>query len=82
MSRLGSRLLARDGVFRGVQRALHRSLDARRTLERNLERLWAGANLPSARDVERVLTQVRDLDRELAQLTRRLEALKRDDEAQ
>ena len=78
ISRAASRLLAFDVIFRGVQRALAKSLDARRALDRNIERLLAGANLPSARDVERVATQVRDLDQEIGNLTVRLEALSKE----
>lgn len=73
--RAASRLLSVDAVFRVVQRGLHSTLDARRALERNLERLLAGVNLPSARDLERVLEQVVELDRELATLSRRIAVL-------
>ena len=78
IGRIASRLLAVDGVFRGVQRTLLGTLDARRTLERNVERVLAGANLPSARDVERVIAQVRELDRDLGLLAKRVESLKED----
>jgi hypothetical protein len=77
IGRFASKLLSRDTVFRGVQNALSKSLDARRTLERNIERVLAAANLPSARDVERVLSEVKELDKNLGELTRRLEAVAR-----
>jgi hypothetical protein len=73
--RLTSRLLSVDTVFSTVQRTLLSTLDARRKLDRNIERVLAGANLPSARDVERVAEQLGELDRELALLTKRVGAL-------
>ncbi|MCK6550957.1 hypothetical protein L6R52_34285 [Myxococcota bacterium] len=75
LGRLTSRLLSVDTVFSTVQRTLLSTLDARRKLDRNIERVLAGANLPSARDVERVAEQLGELDRELAQLTARVAAL-------
>jgi hypothetical protein len=75
IGRFASKLLSLDTVFRGVQSALKKSLDARRTMERNIERVLAGANLPSARDVERVLIQVKELDRDLGEIARRVEAV-------
>lgn len=75
IGRFASKLLSLDTVFRGVQSALKKSLDARRTLERNIERVLAGANLPSERDVERILIQVKELDRDLGEIARRVEAL-------
>jgi hypothetical protein len=73
IGRFASKLLSLDTVFRGVQGALKKSLDARRTMERNIERVLAGANLPSARDVERVLIQVKELDRDLGEIARRVQ---------
>jgi hypothetical protein len=72
MSRIASRLLSVDTVFRTVQRGLLSTLDARKAVERNIERLLAGANLPSARDLERVVEQLAELDREIARISRRM----------
>lgn len=70
-----SRLLSDDSVFATVQRALLSSLDARRALERNIERLLAGANLPSARDLERISEQLGEIDRDVAGIAQRLAVL-------
>jgi hypothetical protein len=75
LSRLASRLLSVDTVFRTVQRGLLSTLDARKAVERNIERILAGANLPSARDLERVVEQLAELDREIARISRRMAAL-------
>ena len=75
MSRLASRLLSVDSVFKTVQRGLLSTLDARRTVERNIERVLTGANLPSARDLERVAEQLAELDREIARISRRMTEL-------
>jgi hypothetical protein len=75
IGRFASKLLSLDTVFGGVQSALKKSLDARRTLERNIERVLAAANLPSARDIERVLIQVKELDRDLGEIAKRVEAV-------
>jgi hypothetical protein len=74
--RYASKLLSLDTVFRGVQSALRKTLVARRALERNVERVLAGANLPSARDVERVLVQVKELDHQIADISERIERLR------
>jgi hypothetical protein len=76
IGRLTSRLLSVDTVFRGVQRALKKSLSLRKTMDRNIERVLAGANLPSARDVDRVSVQLKELDRELGEIAKRAESLK------
>jgi hypothetical protein len=73
--RFASRLLSDDSVFGAVQRMFASTLDARRALERNMERLLAGANLPSARDLSRVIEQLAELDREIAGLSKRVAAL-------
>ena len=73
--RLASRLLARDTVFAGVQRALLGSLDARRAVDRNIGRVLAGLNLPSHQEVERLYDDVRALEREITELTQRAERL-------
>lgn len=73
IGRFASKLLSFDAVFGGVQSALKKSLDARRTLERNIERVLAGVNLPSSRDVERILQQVKELDRDLGSISERVE---------
>lgn len=75
IGRITSRLLSVDRVFAGVQRALKQSLTLRKTMERNIERVLAGANLPSARDVDRVSAQLKELDRELGELSKRAERL-------
>jgi hypothetical protein len=75
VGRFVSRLLSDERVFGAVQRAFVSSLDLRRTLERNMERLLAAANLPSARDLSRVIEQLAELDREIAALSKRMAAL-------
>jgi hypothetical protein len=75
ISRLTSRLLADDSVFSTVQRALLKSFDARKAMERNIERLLAGANLPSLREIERVIAELAELDREVAHISKRVAAL-------
>jgi hypothetical protein len=75
LGRFASRLLSDDSVFSAVQRVLLGTLDARRLVERNIERVLAGANLPSQRDLERVIVQLAEMDREIGRITRRLAAL-------
>lgn len=68
---LASRLLAKDSVFTGVQRALLSTLDARRAVDRNIGRVLAGLNLPSHQEVDRLYEDVRALEREVAALAER-----------
>lgn len=75
LGRTVSRLLSDDSVFATLQKALLSSLDARRALDRNIERILAGANLPSERDLERVIAQLGELDRELSSLSHRVTRL-------
>jgi hypothetical protein len=70
-----SRLLAEDGVFAGVQRALRTSLDARKAVDRNVGRVLAGLNLPSHQDVERLFDHIQQLESEIGAVNRRLAAL-------
>ena len=69
--RMASRLLAKDAVFAGVQRALLSTLDARRAADRNLGRVLAALNLPSHQEVDRLYEDIRDLEQEVARLTER-----------
>lgn len=78
--RIAFELLSHDSVFSTVQRALLSTRDARRTVERNIERLLAAANLPSARDFERVIDQLAEVDRQIRGLTRRMAKLTADPE--
>ena len=70
-----SRWLAKDAVFEGVQKALLSTLDARRAVDRNIGRVLAGLNLPSYQEVSRLHEDVRALEREVAELTRRAQRL-------
>ena len=72
---VASRLLAKDSVFSGVQRALLGTLDARRAVDRNIGRVLAGLNLPSHQEVDRLYDDVRALEREVAGLTERARRL-------
>lgn len=72
---VASRLLAKDGVFAGFQRTLRATLEARRTVDRNVGRVLAGLNLPSFQDVERLFDHIQALEQDLGDLSRRLSAL-------
>jgi hypothetical protein len=74
---LASRLLSEDAVFTLLQRGLNSTLVARQLFERNIGRLLAGANIPSRRDVDRLIDRVEDLDRELDAIARRVTLLAR-----
>lgn len=74
---VASRLLAKDSVFTGVQRALLSTLDARRAVDRNIGRVLAGLNLPSHQEVERLYDDIRALEREVAALTARAQDMRR-----
>lgn len=67
-----SRLLGNQRVFGGVQRALRESQNARRAVERTLGRILAATNLPSQQEVERLYDHLRELEREVADMTRRV----------
>lgn len=74
---VASRLLAREPVFAQVQRMLLGTLDARRALDRNVGRVLAGLNLPSAQELDRLYRDVRALEQEMAELSVRAEAMAR-----
>ncbi len=76
-----SRLLASDGVFRVVQSTLHSSLDARRAIDRNADRLLSMLDLPTRRDIERLESDLEDLDDRLADLQLRITKLTMSDRA-
>lgn len=69
------RMLVDDRVFRGVQRGLRASQDARRRLDRNLLRALALMNLPAHHDVARIDEQVALLEEDVARLAGRLAGL-------
>lgn len=73
--RAASELLGNPRVFDGVQRALLKSLDARKTLERNVGRILAATNLPSQQEVERLYDHIRTLEREMTDITDRVNTL-------
>jgi ubiquinone biosynthesis protein UbiJ len=73
LKRVGSRLLARDGVFRAVQAGLRASMHARRALDRNVGRVLGTLDLPAQADVSRLADHVRALDARVGELTARLE---------
>ena len=75
MRRLASRLLAKDTVFEVVQGGLRATLEARRAVDRNVGRLLAGLNVPSNQEVERLVADVRALDREIGALSSRITKL-------
>ncbi|MEL6186635.1 MAG: hypothetical protein AAFU79_18605 [Myxococcota bacterium] len=68
-------MLADDRVFRGVQRSLRASQDARRRVDRNLLRALALLNLPAYQDVARIDEQVALLEEDVARLAGRLAGL-------
>jgi len=73
--RVASRLLARDAVFAQAQRAFVGSLEARRAVDRNIGRILAALNLPSHQELERLYDDVRALEQDVSELTRRAERL-------
>ncbi|MEQ9499038.1 MAG: hypothetical protein RIT81_19310 [Deltaproteobacteria bacterium] len=75
LRRIASRLLAKDTVFEIVQGGLRVTLEARRAVDRNVGRVLAGLNVPSNQEVELLVEEVRALDRELSQLSVRIERL-------
>ncbi|MBK8010803.1 MAG: hypothetical protein IPK13_05605 [Deltaproteobacteria bacterium] len=70
-----SRLLAKDRVFVRFQRTLHASLGLRRAIDRNVDRVLAGLNFPSRREVERLNHQLALLEHDLTALLSRVESL-------
>ncbi|MCB9655563.1 MAG: hypothetical protein H6729_15685 [Deltaproteobacteria bacterium] len=70
-----SRLLAKDRVFVRFQRTLRASLGMRRAIDRNVDRVLAGLNFPSRREVERLNHQLALLDHDLTTLLDRVESL-------
>ncbi len=77
LRRWTSKLLARDTVFRAVQQGLHSSLDARRAVDRNAERVWSLLDVPSRREIERLKDDIDELDETLAEIQQRLNRLRR-----
>ncbi len=75
LRRMASRLLAKDTVFEAVQAGLRSTLEARRTMDRNVGRVLAGLNVPSNQEVERLTEDVRALDQEIGRLSARIERL-------
>lgn len=73
--RITSHLMAREPVFRGVQRALRASKDARTAVDRNVGRMLAVLNVASHQEIERLHEDVRELEREVASLTLRADDL-------
>ena len=72
---IASRLIAKDTIFTGVQRALLSTMDARRAVDRNLGRVLASLNLPSHQEVVRLHQDVDALEQELSELTKRAQTL-------
>ena len=72
LRRWTSKLLARDSVFRAVQHGLHSSLDARRAVDRNVERVLSVLDVPSRSDVARIESDLAVLDETLTDLQQRL----------
>ena len=68
-------LVTRDRVFSLVQRGFSGSLTARKVFERNVTRVFSGANVVSRQDLERLIEQIDRLDAEMERLVRRVEAL-------
>lgn len=71
-----SRWLADDRVFSNIQQGLRISLDARRKLDRNLLRLFAGLNVAAYPDLARIDEQVALLEEDVARLAGRLAVLR------
>ncbi|MEM7678216.1 MAG: hypothetical protein AAF449_19670 [Myxococcota bacterium] len=76
LRRWTSKLLAKDTVFRSVQRTLHASLDARRAADRNIERILSVMDIPSRQDIERLETDIQEVDEALESLQQRLHRIR------
>ena len=75
LRRWTSRLLARDAVFRAVQRGLHSSVDARRAFDRNADRVWSLLDVPSRREIDQLQADLEELDEALSAIQRRVQRL-------
>ena len=73
--RTASRLLGNQWVFGRVQRALSRSLGARKAFERGVGQVLAASNLPSYDEVSRLYNHIETLEREISDMTERVSVL-------
>ena len=68
-------LVTRDRVFTLVQRGFAGALTTRKLFERNVTRLFSGANVVSRQDLERLEEHIKRLDAEMENLVDRVVAL-------
>jgi polyhydroxyalkanoate synthesis regulator phasin len=77
VGRLAQQLLANERFVSALQALVSRTLMAKGTLDKSLRSALSAANLPSTSDVEALKGKVDDLERMLASIEAKVDALAR-----
>ena len=75
LGKLAQQLMSNEKFIAALQTVISRSLAAKGTLDRSLRSALGAMNLPTTQDLEQLRTKVEDIERLLASVEQKVDAL-------